>query len=229
MTPEAKFHALVLGFTVSVMFAVLTLVVPWVEHAPALGLYGGTAIALLASGGAYGLLSKGLAFLLGRVRWLKALILGAHYLEGTWVGFFRGHGGHIRYVVEIVQQDLSSLRISGRSYTTEGELHGQWSTDAVSLDAERGRLIFASSADFLTRGVTVQSVGVFQLERPSPGSAATAIEGYVADLVDGVRIAMREEKVSSRHLGVEEALRKAKEMADRVLAATPAVPPPGTP
>lgn len=226
MSPETKFHATVLGFTVSIMFAMLTVIIPWLEHAPVLGLYAGTVIVLFASAGAYGTLSKGLLFLLGRVRWLKAFILGARYMEGTWVGFFRGHGGHLRYVVEIVEQDLSSLRMSGRSYTDAGELHGQWSTDAVSIDAERGRLIFASSADFLTRGTTDQCVGVFHLERPSPGSAATAIEGYVADLVDGVRIATREEKVSSKHLGFEEALQKAREMVARILAATPLATPP---
>lgn len=48
---------------------------------------------------------------------IKKKILGNYYLEGTWVGFFVGNSGKIRYICERFEQSLEGIIIQGSSYT----------------------------------------------------------------------------------------------------------------
>src|SRR5215208_4704616 len=146
MTPETKFHSLVLGLTVTVMLSVILLLVPYIQEATVMQAFLGAVSALLLSSGIYRVIAMGLVELLRRSRWLKSKLLGPYYLEGTWVGYFEGHEGDIRYVVEVFEQDLSSLTIVGRSYTIDGRAHAQWASEAASLDVRHGRLITYTSS-----------------------------------------------------------------------------------
>jgi hypothetical protein len=211
MSPETKFHSLVLGLTVGIMFVVISILVPHIQRATVLPVLLGTITTIVLSAGTYGLIAKGLVEVLRRFRWLKAKLLGPYYLEGTWVGYFRGHQKDIRYIVQVFEQDLSSLTITGKSYTEGDELHAQWFSEATSLNIEKGQLIYTSSLDVLSRKRPEKNLVVVQLERKSAKSAPYAIEGYAADLSDGVRIKIREEKASSRAMAHRDALPQAKE------------------
>jgi hypothetical protein len=217
MTPETKFHSLVLGLTVGIMFVVISILVPYIQRAAFLPVLLGAITTIVLSVGTYRLIAKGFVEVLRRSRWLKSKLLGPYYMEGTWVGYFRGHQDDIRYTVEVFEQDFSSLTITGKSYTVADELHAQWFSEATSLDVEKGQLTYTSSLDILSRKSPEQSLVVVQLERKSAKSAPDAIEGYAADLADGVRIRIREEKASSRAMAHRDALPQAKEMfANRV-------------
>lgn len=91
MSPAAKFNALLASITVMIMFSLI------VYGAPSLHQLGGTypvaltAGALVASAGLYRLMSLALRWLMERWQWLNKRILGAHYMHGTWLGWFEGH------------------------------------------------------------------------------------------------------------------------------------------
>jgi len=142
-------------------------------------------------------------------------------MEGTWAGHFIGHQNDIRYVVEVFEQDFSSLTIMGKSYTVAHDMHAQWTSEATYLDVEHARLIYASSLDVFSRKITVQSIVVFQLERESANDAPHAMEGYTADLDDGTRIWIREEKINEQAMAHRDAIRQAKEITNRNLANLP--------
>jgi len=216
MSPETKFHSLVLGLIVPLMFGVVAYLIPFIQRATWLEVIGGAIAAFFASAGAYKLVAAGLVWLLRQSRWLKSKLLGSYYMEGTWVGYFIGRGGHVRYVIETFEQDLSSLIIRGASYSTDHQRHGQWVSEASFVDAHRGRLIYTYTCDILSRGVALQGVGTFQFERESERAAPYRIEGYVADLVDGRRLPVVEEKISSRVLPFADALLKAKGVVEKM-------------
>jgi hypothetical protein len=210
VTPAANFHGLVSVVTVYLMYVATTHFGPAVKQALADSLVAGGAAAALAAFATYRLLSSGLLWLLRKSVWLRARILGSRFVHGTWVGFFVGHSGERRYVVEHFEQDLERLSISGRSYTQEAEAHAQWSTEAATVDADRGRLIYSYTCDVLTRTTTEQGVGVFQFEREAVDAAPTAIAGYVADLADGERKPVHQVKISNRLMPWSEAIREAR-------------------
>jgi hypothetical protein len=209
MTPTERFQSVITVATMLVMFVGVVLGAPYLREleskAPA-------AIALaLTSFGLYRLLAITFAWLLKKWLWLRSLLLGSSYLRGTWVGYFVGHAGDWRYVVEHFQQDLYSLVVTGRSFTHTGEAHAHWISDATTIDAGRGRLIYTYTCDVLSRVVTYQGVAVLQFERPTEDSAPVAMAGYVADLVDGTRLAVHEEKLDSTFLPWTAALQTAME------------------
>jgi hypothetical protein len=212
MTPETKFHSLVLGLTVGIMFVVISILVPFIRQATVLPVLFGAITTIVLSVGTYVLIAKGFIEVLRRFRWLKSKLLGPYYMEGTWVGYFTGRGGHIRFIVEVFEQDLSSLTITGRSYTMDDDLHAQWISEATSLDVEKGQLIYTTLLDIGSRGNTELSLVRVQLQRKSAKSAPDAIEGFAADLTDGIRIGIREKKLYPWAMAPREALPLAKEM-----------------
>jgi hypothetical protein len=192
------------------MFAVLTLLLPKIFVANFHWL-----IQALLSGaggvGIYKLAAKGIEFVMGRSLWVKKILLGAYFVEGTWVGYFIGRNKDKRYVVETFEQDLEGLTIRGRSFSEDGELHAQWLSEASALDIERGRLMYTYSCDILSRKITLHGVGVFQFERTSKRNAPTAIHGFVSDLIDGKRLEANEIKISSCLMTTMEGFSIAKE------------------
>lgn len=211
LTPTAKFHGLISGITVSVMYASIVKIAALVKGLSEPGWVSVTVAAALTSIGLYKLLSLLLNISLKKSLRIRSWILGPTFMHGTWVGYFVGAAGDRRYVIERFDQDLNGLTISGRSFTDQGEPHAQWSSEAASLDIAKGRLLYAYTCDVLSRNVTMQGIGVFQLERTSVDAAPNAIAGYVADLFDGSRKPAHEEKVDNALLTWSDALAKAKD------------------
>jgi hypothetical protein len=209
LSPAARFHALIATITVFVMFRVISF------GLPALGVVGadypvaGAASTLLGSVGVYRLLAAGLNWLLERQLWIKRLVFGPHFLHGTWVGYFFGHTGEKRYTVEHFDQNLDGLVISGRSYTSAQQEHGYWTTEATSIDARKGRLIYTYTFDVKTRSISLSGVSTFQFERSASHKAPEAISGFAHDLSDEHRIAVHEERISDGFVAWTPALKAA--------------------
>lgn len=219
MSPAARFHALISTLTILVMFGLITYAVPrlliyanptlttggWVN-----ALLSGS-IAFLGSVGAYRLLAWGLTWLLHRSSRVRSWIFGPSFLHGTWVGFFIGHAGDKRFTVEKFDQDLDGLVINGRSYMDNRQLHGQWTSEATSVDARSGRLIYTYSFDVGSRSITLDGICTFQFDRSASYNAPHSITGYAHDLNDPTRIAVHEVKISDALLSWDEALTLAVE------------------
>jgi len=142
MTPATKFYTLVASTTVFLMFWLVAYVAPKLVAAGAVNPMWLSLGALITSAGLYRLLTLGVQWLMERFDWIRCLVLGPYYMHGTWIGWFVGHGGDKRFMVEHFSQDLESLVISGRSFNEQLREHGYWTSESVTIDARAGRLIF---------------------------------------------------------------------------------------
>lgn len=211
MHPAAKFYGLVTSATIGVMFIVLTWLLPILQSLRSLfGIAGGVA-AVLTSVGIYRLISKVAEGLVNRIDWARRWIFGGTYLHGTWAGYFIGRAGDKRFMIEHIEQNLDGIVINGRSYTDKLQLHADWTSVAVSVDARTGRLIFSYTLTIHSRPGTIVGINSSQLQRTSNRNAATAISGHAQDLGDQVRVQVSEIKVSETLLLWDEALQLAQQ------------------
>lgn len=165
--------------------------------------------ALVASAGVYRLLSLSLRWLMVRSTRVNRQVLGAHYMHGTWIGWFEGHSKEKRYMVEHFVQDLEGLVISGRSFNAAQREHGYWESEATTIDAKRGRLVFTYKFDVLTQTSSLIGIHTSQFERTSAFSPPSSISGFAHDLNDPVRIGVHSEKLSDELMPWKDALEAA--------------------
>lgn len=97
MKPTLKVH--------SIAFAVATAIVFWIWTAFfELAQLSAASKALLGGLiwlGTFRLIANVLITATKRISWVKRLVLGPDFLEGTWVGFYIGVSGNVRYIIEI--------------------------------------------------------------------------------------------------------------------------------
>ncbi|WP_086776012.1 hypothetical protein [Vibrio coralliirubri] len=119
MSPEIKFHSLVTSATTLIVFSVWSLSLQIVSKYPVASV----AVAGVFTLGIYRVVNTIFLTIFRKVKLIKKFILGASYMEGTWVGFFVGHNKNIRYLVETFEQDLSLLKVRGRVYRDDFSYH----------------------------------------------------------------------------------------------------------
>jgi hypothetical protein len=214
MVPEIRFHTIVLAITVSIMFAALAFLLPHLRAVQASGQLVaviGWLVALMASVGTYRSMAALIAKILRNNPWLKRLVLGAQYVHGTWVGFYMDPDQNLRLIVEYHQQDLSSLVVRGSAHSRDGKEQARWTSHAANIDPLTGTLIYAYNCEILTSKVSHQGIAVFDFQRVDATSPPDAIDGYSADLTDGVRTPSKEKKISEAFLKKDDALKRAME------------------
>ena len=219
MSPAAKFNTMVASVTVLLMFWVIAYAAPALKEAGVTSPVVLSLGALVSSSGIYRLLTLGVAHLMSRWDCARRFVLGAHYMHGTWIGYFIGHAQDKRYMVEHFSQDLDSLEISGRSFTDAGREHGYWTSESVTIDARKGKLVFTYSFDVITRSSSLAGVHTSLFERKSANDAPTGISGFAHDLNDSVRVTVHSEKASEKLLPWKEALELAKKRFSSIQAA----------
>jgi uncharacterized membrane protein (Fun14 family) len=206
MKPAEKFNALLVGVTVFVMFWLVTYLVPTLKNIGSEYSFFAAVGALLASVGLYRVLGLVIRSAMKRSEKVRKFVLGSHFVHGTWIGWFHGHNGEVRLMVEHFAQELDSLTISGRSYYQQGADHGIWISHSATIDASRGHLLFTYSFDGKTRSSQLVGIHSSLLERSSAAAAPTGYYGLAHDLNDQVRIAVTSKKVSPLLLSWREAL-----------------------
>ncbi len=210
MTPEYKFHAYITGLTVLLMYLVITEIIPIFE-----GLHVGSIsvqpiIAILSTAGIYGSLSSILLQVSRNVNWFKKHLLGARYLNGTWIGKFTIENDEPILVVEIFEQTISSLKIRGIAYHENGRIFAQWESKAESIKEKDGVLTYMYSCTRNRDVYSIEGIGVFIFQRSEIYLPPTHLSGYSADLTDGIRNENSEKKISDKLLPVDEAFKVAK-------------------
>ncbi|MBA1419620.1 MAG: hypothetical protein FAF03_01840 [Epsilonproteobacteria bacterium] len=205
MTPEYKFQAYVTGFTVSIMYIVITEIIPMFDDIKSWSEYIKPLVTLASTAVVYQTLSKSLLVLARNFNWLKKHLLGVQYLNGTWVGKFTVANDEPIFTVETFEQTLSALHISGEAFDMKGSTYAQWESVAVSID--KGVLTYTYSCRRNEENFSFEGIGVFKLD----GNPPTYLRGFSADLTDGgKRNENREKKVSDKLLTFDEALELAK-------------------
>jgi hypothetical protein len=201
MSPERRFHAVVLAVTVAIM-AVALIYAPHVEYKTLEIL-----VAVLTGTGVRETLLHSVEFLLDHFHAMKEFVLGDSYVEGKWVGFYVEEGRPI-LIIETIRQNWSEVFANGRAFEFNGEEFGLWESIGAVVDGKRGVLRGVYSGHF-TPG-HYDSIASFQLEGRTPRKMA----GYVCDIVvnpEASRVWMTKQKVGS-DLQDAEALRLARDV-----------------
>ena len=211
MSPEHKFNAYIVTATVSVMYVVITKLIPqvssfsWIPN----GL-----ITIASTVGTYHVFSKGLGYLARKSNRIKKHFLGASFLQGTWAGSFTDNGEKI-ITIEHFEQSLSGLKIRGQAFSPNGTTYAQWLSTAASVNSADGTLTYTYESDsYSDNPHSFKGIGFFQFDRESEYHAPIKIHGYSADLNGQAaeRSENRETKIDDALLKMEVALDAAKKM-----------------
>jgi hypothetical protein len=197
--------------TVAMMFAVLTWAQPFIaslrtSYAIASG--GG---AIVASLGVYRLIADALRWSLRKVLWLRKLVLGRQFLEGTWVGHYLSNGEH-RFTIEFIDQAGTVPILHGREVDAQGDTLASWASDTMSIDIDRRLVLYSYTCRVFRRKHVHEGLGVFTIVCEEPGQAAMKLDGYAVDLVDGNRDPNTEYKIADTAVSDSWALERAQEI-----------------
>jgi hypothetical protein len=212
MKPEHRFHSYVTAATVLVMFYFIKHVIPLLTFSPVLDSLLKPAVAMLASVGVYNILAGLLLQTAKRWRWVKRFMLGASYMNGTWVGKFLSSTSGTIHTVEYFEQTLSSLKIRGEAVDADDNSYAYWNSVSETIDESSGLLSYTYNCDKNSDKGSFQGVAVFHFERRDERCAPHKMRGYSADLVDGKRTENRELKISEKLLPFEVALIEARKL-----------------
>lgn len=218
MKPEHRFHSYVTTATVLVMFYFIKHVVPLLTISPVVDEFLKPAVSLLTSVGIYKLLAGLLLTTARRLKCVKRFMLGASYMNGTWIGSFQTESGETIHTVEHFEQTISSLKIRGQAFNSSGSSYAYWNSVSETIDEVSGLLSYTYNCNKNSEKGSFQGVGVFHFERSDESCAPSKIRGYSADLVDGLRTENRERKVSEELISFEEALLAARSAYSSVQA-----------
>jgi hypothetical protein len=210
MKPLERLTAITLSITVFLVLIMVDQVVPTLARQTATHPILSPVIGFLTAAGTYRILGNGVIWLFSTREPLRRFVLGPSYMHGTWVGWFRGHSGDLRFIVEHFSQDFDSLVITGRSFTSDDKGHGYWSSEAVLIDPKNGELMFTYTFDVITNKASTSGIHKSLFERRSVRKPPTSIAGFAHDLNDPTRLAIASKKISAELLGWEEALSQAK-------------------
>ena len=145
--------------------------------------------------------------------WVKKIMLGPYYLNGTWVGFYIGTLGKVRFLVERFEQDIDSLVIRGKSFDENLNYHANWTASSVNIDSLTGKISYMYECSPMKDSSNHNGVAIFDFIRNNQSSPAKGLEGFSADLHIGKRTRAKEIKVSSGcSFDEKAALEKAKEL-----------------
>lgn len=209
MRPEHKFHSYITAATVTVMYFVITGVLPRLTLSPPLEALAKPIGSLFLSVGIYRLFATFMGSASRRLKFLKRHLLGPRYVNGTWIGKFHAADDTMVFSIEHFEQSLTTLKIRGQAFRASGELYAYWNSISESIDDAAGTLTFTYTCDKGSDKASFQGVCFFQFERGDETMAPTAIRGYSADLIDGIRTENRETRLSEDLLPFDEALSKA--------------------
>lgn len=204
------------GATVALMFFSLAWLQPYLAQLSTRYLLVGTAASALIAVGVYRLLADGLFWVFKKSQWLRKKILGNGFIEGTWVGHYV-RGTEHRFTIERIDQSSGVTVIRGREFGGDGKTRASWSSDAVSIDLTRMKLIYAYTCTVFERRHVQQGLGVFSMVCEISGSPVNKLDGYAVDLIDGEPDPNTELKISDTDVKDEAALSEAR----RIFGVTP--------
>jgi len=192
MTANAKFQSIVLSLTTAIIVLV------WKEYG---NMFEFPTIVVFLSGGlislaTYKLLYEILKFIFSKWRLFRKIILHKSYLEGTWIGFYIGLNGNLRYIIEEFTQDLNGLLIKGKSFNENKQLHSKWISNIVQIDDKFRKIKYMYEVTPINENMTGFGIADFDLEKSNCFGFYRRITGYSSDNHWGKRIKSIEIKKS---------------------------------
>lgn len=212
MTPLEKFNAVIIACTTLFMY-LLWLGISKLMEINTISFFVITILSGLISLGFYRSVATLLRKFFNNNKMIKKKILGNYYLEGTWVGFFVGNNGKIRYICERFEQSLEGIIIQGSSYTDNQKIHGNWIAKSPVVNIEEKQLMYYYEADMINNLFINPGLASFKMEKSHKSHYIDSLRGFSSDLYNPHKLFAIEEKISDDFIDDEEAiLLRAKEL-----------------
>ena len=209
MTPELKFHSIVISSTTAIVFSAWVLLNSIIVNYP----LAAVVLSGFVSLGIYRFLVIFLLSIFRNVRFFKKFVLGPSFMEGLWVGFFVGNKNKIRLFVEIFEQDISSTTIRGRAFRDDGTYHGSWIAENVTIDINKAKLTYHYQTDAIGNTFINPGIASFEMERQGRNKPPVKLIGFSSDLYSPYKLMAMEDKISEKTMiDCSEAFQKAKEV-----------------
>lgn len=180
----------------------------------------GALITALSSIGIYRILISLLSSLLENNSYFKKWVYGADYLEGTWIGFYIGTKGLVRYMIEEYEQSLDGLIIRGKSFDENLKYHTSWVSTSSNIDSVSGRVSFMYETYSIKDDKNNNGIAFFNFERENRNTPPTILIGFSSDLfLAGKRLPAIEIKLDEKipmKQALNEAVKFYKENKDHI-------------
>lgn len=180
-------------FTVSAAVLGIGKLRPAIAEMSLLATLGALAGAAIGSLLVYSLILRALTSLFSNVRFIRRLILGKQFLEGTWVGgYYVGADWHVS--IEQIDQTGEEISITGRQIDPTGRLHAKWRSTSAALDPHGKLLCYSYDCEMIATSKVHRGIGIFDVV-PVERGAPVQLDGYSMDTTDGEADPNTEHKV----------------------------------
>lgn len=139
-------------------------------------------ISYFTSIGFYRVVFSIMSLLVSKILWLKKIIFGAYFFEGTWIGFFIGDDNKPKYFYEIHEQTLDAYVIQGKVFRNDATVHGVWTAIDPVIDVKNGKLMYYYEADTYNNTFINPGLASFNFEREGRDCAPIKLIGFSSDL-----------------------------------------------
>jgi hypothetical protein len=205
MKPIHRYYSIVITISALIVFAIwtissciLTKHPEWINNQNYL-YYGFAAIlTYLLSYGTFKTVSNVISYLFNKCEYLKKWILSSYYVEGTWVGFYIGIAGKLRYMIETYEQTFDSIVIKGMSFDENKNSHTFWTSESVNLDIEKGEISYQYKVKSTKENTDPYGVAYFNFIRDINQAPPVEIIGYSEDAHFSKKCKAAEKKYSTR-------------------------------
>jgi hypothetical protein len=206
MKIQEKISFLSLSATVIVMFLIIGYALPLINVFDTVKALGAVAI----SAGLYKLIATTIYGLLSKWLWLKKILLGAEFLEGTWVG--RVRRDPVEYTVEFFRFNNGEITIEGKSFLGDKTPTSHWKSSAFGLDLENKNIFYAYECISENKDSKPEGVAKFNMQWSNTNQKdCDRLEGYSVDVEDGERDFNSEIKLSDEIMSYDQAIDEAIE------------------
>lgn len=200
------FYLIVNTFVITAMFFGITKLLPLLESIP-INIGVKYAITTFSTIGIYKLIFTLLEFLFNRLRWLRKIIIGRAYIEGTWIGEFSDENNNKYFTIEKFEQSFDEIKLLGIAYDRNGE-YARWKSIAITVDEKNGTISYHYNCDMTRFSSTHSGIANFNFDTINKHTPPQLITGYSADLTNGIRTTNSEKKISDKLLPIAEVLSK---------------------
>ncbi|MCI5143959.1 MAG: hypothetical protein D3923_00190 [Candidatus Electrothrix sp. AR3] len=215
MNPSNKVITLSLALTVTFILLSLSTLIPFFKNISTAQGFFAVAISILASTGTYKFLVTVISSVILEFTFLKKMVFGKHYLEGTWVGYYQEPDKH-SYLVETFEQDFDEIVVRGSSFDQSKNRKAQWTSESASFDATKGTLQYSYTCHKFKDRRVEQGIAHFSIIRDRLTTPAKHLYGYSTDVTEGDRSPAWEVKIKDIGMRHEDAIDEAVKMKQQL-------------
>ncbi len=197
MKPLMKLNSIVIALTTLTMFLIWSLLSSVIFTSIEVKLVVAF-ISYFTSIGFYRAIFKIMNIVVSKSLWVKKIIFGAYFFEGTWVGFFIGGDKLPKYFYEIHEQTLDGYVILGKVFNNDGTVHGVWKALDPAIDVKQSKLMYYYEADSYKNTFINPGLASFDCEREKNDSKPIKMIGFSSDLFRSGKLMALEVKESDK-------------------------------